>query len=155
RLLCLAALLAPAPVAFAQPAPAPAPVVTITLGSRHGHATPNRQGCAHTGGGNIDVAQPAADTLIVTMTGVSVAVGAPCGAGTAGIDFDLSQCFEIGFEKPEVKSAKLTIEARVIGHLRSHRKGGGSAEESNGCAMLSCGPAEIISLCAPAHCVTN
>src|SRR5215469_10236525 len=71
------------------PAAPPSPPVSITLGARHGHVTPHRLGCCHTGGGNIDVAQPAGDTVVVTMTGVAVATGAPCGPGVAGIDFDL------------------------------------------------------------------
>ena len=46
-----------------EKAPAPSPAVTITLGPRHGHVTPQRVGFTHTGGGNIDVAQPAPDTV--------------------------------------------------------------------------------------------
>ncbi len=144
------------PAVLAQPpAPAPSPSVTITQGARHGHVSPHRQGCTHTGGGNIDVAQPAPDTLVATMTGVAVAVGSPCGAGVADLTFDLAQCFEVAFEKPDVKAAKLTLEARVIGLLRSHCKGGGSAEESDGCASVSCGPVELVTLCAPAHSVAG
>ena len=154
--LCLAVLLLLAPLSavHAQPAAA-SPAVTITVVSRHGQGTPHRQGCTHTGGGNIDVAQPAPDTLVVTMTGVAVATGAPCCPGVAAIDFDLAQCFEVVFEKPEVKTAKLTIEGRVIGLLRSHCKGGGSAEESGGCATVGCGPVSIITLCVPAHSVAG
>src|SRR5438270_4613941 len=103
------------------PAPAPAgPAVTITLGSRHGHATPLRQGFAHTGGGNIDVAQPAPDTVVVTMTGVAVAGSHPCKDSVAALTFDLEQCFEVRFEDAKLKRANLTLEARVIGLLRSH-----------------------------------
>src|SRR5204863_6269347 len=100
-----------------------------------GHVTPHRQGCTHTGGGNIDVAlSKESDTVTVTMTGVAVATGAPCCPGDAALAYDLSQEFEVVFEKPDVKAAKLTIEGRVIGLLRSHCKGGGSADESDGCA---------------------
>src|SRR5262245_6452575 len=141
------------PLVMAQ-APAPSsPAVSITLGGRHGHVTPHRQGCTHTGGGNIDVAQPAPDTVVVTMTGAAVAVGSPCAAGVARLSFDLSQCFEVVFEKPDVKAAKLTLEGRVIGLLRSHCKGGGSAEESGGCATLTCGNVELLTLCVPEHSV--
>ena len=35
-----------------QQAPAATPGVSITLGPRHGHVTPIRHGCTHTGGGN-------------------------------------------------------------------------------------------------------
>ena len=63
------------------PASAPAPTISITLAGRHGHVTPHRQGCVHTGGGNIDVAQPSPDTVVVTLTGVAVATGSPCHPG--------------------------------------------------------------------------
>ena len=59
------------------PATAAPPPVSITLGARHAHVTPSNSGCTHTGGGNIDVQQPSPDTLVVTMTGIAVAVGSP------------------------------------------------------------------------------
>src|SRR5947209_7349005 len=97
------------------PVPVPAgPPVTIVLGSRHGHATPHRQGFTHTGGGNIDVAQPTPDVIVVTMTGVAVAGAHPCKDSVATMNFDLDQCFEIRFEDPKLKAVKLTLEARVI-----------------------------------------
>jgi hypothetical protein len=108
-------------------ADAPAPVVTIDLGSRQAQAVPTRSGFNHTGGGNIDVQQPSPDTLVVTMTGVAVAGGCPGKDSVAALAFDLCQDFEVSIAKPDVKRAKLTIEARVIGLLRSHEKGGGSA----------------------------
>jgi hypothetical protein len=129
--------------------------VTITLGSRHGHVTPTRQGFTHTGGGNIDVAQPAPDTVVVTMTGVAVAGGHPCKDSVATLEFDLEQCLEIAFEKPEIKQAKLTLEGRVIGLLRSHGKGGGSAEQKQGCATIASGPIQLLTLCVPPHAVAG
>jgi hypothetical protein len=137
------------------PAPPAAPPVSITLRERHGHATPLRQGFTHTGGGVTDVAQPTPDVVVITMTGVAVAGGHPCTDSVAAFDFDLEQLFEITFDKPEVKAAKLTLEARVIGLLRSHPKGGGSAEESGGCATVVCGPSEVVTLCVPAHSVAG
>ncbi len=107
--------------------PPPAPAVTIELGSRQAQGVPTRSGFNHTGGGNIDVQQPSPDTLVVTMTGVAVAGGCPGKDSVAALAFDLAQEFEISFAKPDVKRAKLTIEARVIGLLRSHAHGGGSA----------------------------
>jgi hypothetical protein len=106
---------------------APPPVVTINLGNRQAQGTPTRQGFTHTGGGNIDVQQPSADALIVTMTGVAVAGGHPCKDSLAALAFDLAQDFEIAAAKPEIKKVKLSIEARVIGLLRTHACGGGSA----------------------------
>jgi len=145
-----------APLAFvlAQPPAAPAPPVSITLGPRHGQVTPNRSGFSHTGGGNIDVSQPAPDTIIATMTGVAVAGGHPCKNSVAELVFDLNQCFDVSFDKPEVKKAKLTIEGRVIGLLRSHHKGGGSAQEGPGCASVGVDSVVMVSLNLPSHSVT-
>jgi hypothetical protein len=137
-------------VALAQAPPA-APPVTITLKGRHGHGTPIRQGFNHTGGGNIDVAQPSADTVIITMTGVAVAGAHPCKDSVATLDFDLEQCLEIAIADPKVKKAKVSLEARVIGLLRSQKKG--SAEHGKACAALTLGSAEIVSICVPPHSV--
>src|SRR5262245_52880689 len=100
RIFLVVLLAASLPLAtLAADAPAPASVpVTLTLGSRHGHATPVRQGFSHTGGGNIDVAQPSPDTIVVTMAGVAVAGGHPCKASVATMKFDLEQCFEVVFD---------------------------------------------------------
>jgi hypothetical protein len=135
-------------------AQAPAPVVTINLGARQAKVAPVRQGFTHTGGGNIDVAQPAPDTVIITMTGVAVAGAHPTKASSATLQFDLEQAFEVTFEKPEVKKARLTLEGRVIGLLRSH-KGGGTAEVSTpGSAVVLAGPVEVLGLHLPATAVS-
>jgi hypothetical protein len=126
-------------VAPVQPA---SPAVSLNLTQRHGHATPHCLGFCHTGGGNTDVTQPSADTVVITMTGVTVATGGPWCAGVAGMDFDLIQDFEVVFEKSDVKAAKLTLEARAIGLLRSHAKGG-VAELTHGQVQV-CGPAGAI-----------
>jgi hypothetical protein len=135
-------------------ADAPSPAVTISLGTRHGHATPERKGFTHTGGGNIDVAQPSPDTLVITMTGVAVGGAQPCGDSLASLKFDLSQNFEVAFEKPEIKKAKLTLEGRVIGLLRSPCKGG-SAEVGPAHAGVLSGENEIVSLDVASHAVTG
>jgi hypothetical protein len=147
----LAALL---PAALLAQAP-PAPRASITLHGRHGHVTPHRQGFQHTGAGNIDVAQPSPDIVVITMTGVAVAGPHPWKSSAAALDFDLEQCFEVGVDKPEVKTAKLTLAARVIGLLRSSHHGKATAEESNGCATVTAGPAQILTVCAPPHSVAG
>ena len=111
------------PVTITVTTTPPAPDVSISLGKRTAQVTPCRVRCNHTGGGNIDVQQPSADTLVVTMTGAAVAYGSPAGAASAALDFVLSQAFDVSFDKPTVKAAKLTIEARLIGFLRSHKLG--------------------------------
>jgi hypothetical protein len=117
------------------------PPVSITLRSRHGHVTPEKGVCTHTGGGLIDVASPSPDTVIVTMTGAAVA--------NSSMQFDLEQCFEITFDDPKVKKAKLTVEGRVVGLLRGEKKG--CAEYTDACAHVGVGPAELLAVCVPPH----
>jgi hypothetical protein len=136
-----------------QPAPSTAPPVSITIGPRHGHVTPIRQGCTHTGGGNIDVAQPTPDTIVITMSGAAIAYGALHNA-SAGMNFDLEQCLEINFDNPKLKKAKLTLEGRVIGLLRSHCKSD-SAGYDQACASVVAGPASVLHLCVPPHSVAG
>jgi hypothetical protein len=119
----------------------PPPPVSIILYERHGHVTPNKGKCAHSGGGLIDVASPTPDTVIVTMTGAVVA--------NSEMKFDLDQCLEVRFDDPKVKKAKLTVEGRVIGLLRGEHKG--CAEYADACAHLSAGPEHILSVCVPPH----
>ena len=110
--ILLAGLLAvsgPVALAVAQPAAPPAgPQVTISLKDRQARAVPARQGFTHTGGGNIDVAQPSADTVIVTMAGVAVAGAHPCKDSVAALDFDLEQTLEVAIADPKVKKAKVS-----------------------------------------------
>jgi hypothetical protein len=136
------------------PAAPSTPDVSIRLLDRDGQAVPLKQGFCHTGGGNIDVAQPAPDTVVITMTGVAVAGAHPCKASVAAFDFELKQGFEVVFEKASVKAAKVTLEGRVIGLLRSHCKGGGTAEESHGSATLHGDKTTLVTLSTPEHSVT-
>jgi hypothetical protein len=124
---------------------APAPPVSITLHERHGHTTPSKGACAHTGGGLIDVATPAPDTVVLTMSGAVVA--------NADMRFDIDQVFEVNFDDPKVKKAKLTVEGRVVGLLRGERRG--SAEYSEACASILATPTEIVTLCVPPHCASG
>jgi hypothetical protein len=157
-LICgLAGLAAPLALAWGQERPAlppggavnitvtaaaaPPPPVSITLYERHGHVTPNKGRCTHTGGGLIDVAVPTPDVVVVTMSGVVVA--------NASMEFDLEQSFGVGFDDPKLKKAKLTVEGRVIGLLRGERKGCG--EYSEACATIAAGPVDVLALCVPPH----
>jgi hypothetical protein len=135
----------------AQPAAQPAPQATLALRDRQASAVPLRQGFTHTGGGNIDVAQPAPDTVVVTMTGVAVAGPHPFKDSLATLTFQLDQCFEIALDGPKIKRAKLTLEGRVIGLLRSH-EGGGTAQQGPGHAAVFGSDAEIVSLDLPSQC---
>jgi hypothetical protein len=130
-----------------------APTVSITLYDREGRVIPFREGFQHTGAGVIDVAQPSPDTVVITMTGVAVAGCHPCKKSVAAQDFDLTQCFEVKGDKLGGKCLKLTLEGRVIGLLRSHKCGGGCADESTACAAVHGGEVEVASFCAPARSV--
>jgi hypothetical protein len=121
----------------------PPPPVSITLHERHGHVTPQKGKCTHTGGGLIDVSTPAPDTVIITMSGAVVA--------NADMRFDVDQCFEVSFDDPKVKKAKLIVEGRVIGLLRGEPKG--SASFADACAHVTCGPVGLLSVCVPPHSV--
>jgi hypothetical protein len=146
--LSMMALACPAALLLAQPSAPPGPAVTISLGSRQAHATPSRQGFTHTGGGNIDVAQPAPDTVVITMTGVAVAGKHPTKESLATLTFDLVQSFDVAFEKADLKKAKLTLEGRVIGLLRGTR--GGTAQQGPGEAHVS-GDKVALTLAMPSH----
>jgi hypothetical protein len=154
--VCAQEGLAPSPPATRVLAPAGPPLLAvISLGPRHGHAVPSRCGHSHTGNGNIDVAQPAPDTVVITMTGTAAAGANPCKASEAAQSFDLCQDFEVTFVSPKLKRAKLVVVARVIGLLRSACKGGGTAEEGPGCATVSTGEIPLLTVCAPRHAVAD
>jgi hypothetical protein len=135
---------------------ADAPEVTITLADREATATPTRQGFSHTGGGNIDVAQPSPDTLVITMTGVAVAGGHPCKDSLAALAFQLTQDFEVAFAKADRKKARLTLEGRVIGLLRSQSSGGGSAQiNCPASAVVTAGGAALCDIALPGRAVSG
>jgi hypothetical protein len=117
------------------------PPVSITLYERHGHVTPCKGKCAHTGGGLIDVAQPTPDTVLITMSGSVIA--------NSEMKFDLEQCFEVTYDDPKLKRAKLLLEGRVIGVLRGGHKG--CAEYSDANASIACAPVEVVAISVPTH----
>jgi hypothetical protein len=90
-------------LALAQPATAPPePKASVAPKDRQALATPSRQGFTHTGGGNIDVAQPAPDTMVVTLTGIAVAGPHPLKDSTATLTFQLDQWLEIAVDNPKI-----------------------------------------------------
>jgi hypothetical protein len=141
----------PVPTPAARPAPAALPPVSFVVGSRRGHVTPTRTYGSHTGGGIIEVVQPAPDTLIITMSGAAVAFGAICD-GFASQRFDLEQEFAIRFGNPAVKNAKLTMEGRVFGLLRSRCKND-TAGYNDACASVVADSISLLHLCVPPHSV--
>lgn len=151
----LVSLLVACALGLAQPAAGPPePKASLSMKDRQAVATPSRRGFTHTGGGNIDVAQPAPDTLIVTMTGVAVAGPHPVKESSATLSFQLDQEFTVALENSKGKRAKLTLEGRVIGLLRSH-KGGGEARQGPAHAAIAGADADILVLDVPSQCMTG
>ncbi len=137
-----------------KPAEPASPPITMKLNGRQAKATPTKCACGKTGGGNIDVAQPAPDTVIITVTGAALAEGLPVCGSSASIHVDFSQCFEVVFEKNDLKYPKVTLEGRVIGALRSHCKGGCAQESAHAVLVPACGgPGLNVTL--PANSVCN
>jgi hypothetical protein len=136
------------------------PSITIVLGPRHGHAVPERTGYTHSGGGNIDIAQPGPDVVLVTMSGAVMAGGHPCKDSSAILRFELDQPFEIRLADPKLRRGRLTLEARVLGSLRGSVSccgagGCGSAEMSGALAAVSADAGEVAALEVPAHSVAG
>jgi hypothetical protein len=107
---------------------------------RHAEVTPVRSGCTCVGGGNIDVRQPGADTILVTLTGAVVATGHPCGSA-AVMDFDLDQAFDVAGGP-----GKLSLELEAVGVLRGGRI---AAAAQGGCAAVLIGGKEIVAAALP------
>lgn len=137
----------PAPLQLPEaPAVAVAPVA-IKLGQRKVNVTPTRIGLTHLSGGVIEMSQPSPDTLVISMSGVCVAGAHPCKDSLASICFDIAQDFEIAVADPNVKTAKLVVEGRVTGLLRTHAKGGGTACFNNACGLIGTSEKSLLTLC--------
>jgi hypothetical protein len=94
---------------------------------RDGYAAPSHHCSALTGGGAVTVLQPAPDTLIITLTGAAAAKANPFAPSMAGLEAAVEQQFEVVFPGG-VKPARLILEGRVLGLLRSEGLKSGSAE---------------------------
>lgn len=129
--------------------------ISIVLGPRHGHATPDRHGFTHCGGGNIDVAQPTTDSIVVRMTGVAVAGGHPGHDSAATIRLELEQCFEVRYDVTKLKDVTLAIRGRSTGILRSHRHGGGTAMSGLATAAVGCETQGVAAITLEPRCVSG
>ena len=149
----------PPPPAVRRPAPG-RPPVEIVVGTADGTATPTVSGCSgHAGGGNIYVTRIDPTMVVVTMTGLAVAKGDSIFHGSsAGYQFNHSQWFEVVFNSPDVKSAKLSLEALALGRLRTHcecqkcGKGAATAQITTpGSATLLNESTEVVSVHLPSR----
>jgi hypothetical protein len=138
------------------PAAGPPPPVQLLLGPGEGTATPQRNCCAHAGGGNVLVTQPAGDTIATSLTGVVVAKNGPLGGAVASYSFALNQDFEVIISDPKRPAAKLLMEARVVGLLRTPQcccagPVATAAISVPAHAAVRCGPHELLALTLPAR----
>jgi hypothetical protein len=130
--------------------------VTLVLGCAEGTATPQRKCCAHAGGGNILVTQPAPDTIATSLTGVVVAKCDVLQDSVASYGFDLTQGFEVVVHDPSVRAVKLLLEGRVVGLLRNPKQccchpSGSAAISIPAQAVVHCGSVELLALSLPAR----
>ncbi len=131
------------------------PPIVIDLLSRTSSATPEKQGFAHTGGGNIDVSQSTADILTINMTGVAVCGAHPTKNSLASWDFTLTQEIDIHPTKKGNQKISVSLEGKLIGLLRS--KGGKGLVEVScpGHATLYKDETALLDLTFPGFSVNN
>jgi hypothetical protein len=159
----VAGLLAGRPAARAQgpagkPAVAAGPAVLLRPGPREGLVAPAHTGSALTGGGAVTLAQPAPDTLVLSVTGTAAAKANPCQPSSASVEANVDQQFEVVFPAGP-RPARLVLEGRLSGLLRSEDgecclgacpagKGGksGSAELVQAVAGVHCGPEALATI---------
>jgi hypothetical protein len=136
----------------------------IILSPGEATAVPTKAGVAFANGGVIDVAQPNLATVVVTMTGLTATNADLCRASVANYSFNLIQGFDVVFNSPRVKGAKLSIEGRVIGLLRTdhelythhylnHKCGTAETHAATAAVTAVDGP-ELVALSMPARAAT-
>jgi hypothetical protein len=115
---------------------------------RDGRVTPIRNCSALTGGGAVTVRQPAPDTLVITLTGAAAAKANPFALSVASLEAAVEQQFEVVFPAG-FKPARLVLEGRVLGLLRSEGPKSGSAELVRATADVHHGPQPLVGLHFP------
>lgn len=116
----------------------------LVLGPQAGTAKPSQHGAAYTGGGNIEVAQPSPDTVVVTMGGSVAAASSLLTGGEAQLAFLHDQRFAVEFSNPAA-TGKLFMQVKINGLLR----GAGahaSVGMTNAVSSIFAGPNEIASI---------
>lgn len=145
---CLSALL------IANPGQAADPPYAIVLRSRDGVVTPERSLESQTGGGFIQVTQLEPNVVMILMRG-AVAAGYGHKDGSAAMQFNLHQDFEIVATRPNLRPPQLVLAAWAIGTLQTTIKEGGTAEQGPACAAVLCGPNTVLNLCVKPHSVSG
>jgi hypothetical protein len=121
----------------------PAGGVRIEVGQRNAIAEARRGALGYTSAPVIDVAQPRADLLLVTMSGMAAAAGLPCENSEAEIAFDLFQDFKVIDDRPSPRPVRLILEAQLAGLFRGNRDGAGTAMSMPAEATITAGGAAV------------
>lgn len=132
---------------------AAAPPYVILLRSRGAAVTPEKSKNSQTGGGYIQLTQVEPNTVMILMRG-TVAAAADHKDGSAALQFELNQDFEI---VPALKGApppRMTLSAWVIGALNSTEKEGGSAEQAAGCTTVESAGTPLLKVCVNPHAIS-
>jgi hypothetical protein len=139
---------------------APRPTVEFVVAAGEASAVPSKQGVSWANGGIIEITQPNPATLVITMTGLTATNANLACTSIASYQFNLMQEFAIRFNNPRVKEAKLIMEGRVIGLLRTNHEpytkyhcqfGCGSATTQAATAAVTSEAGEVVSLQMPAR----
>lgn len=126
------------------------PAYEIVLRSRHSQVTPAKFQRSQTGGGSIQVSQPEANTVIITMGGSAV-VGSGCKASNAALHYELVQDLDIVPLREGVRPPRVGMIGRVVGTLQviddghaSHDEG--LAAQGPATACLATGGVSVLSV---------
>ena len=133
------------------PLPTPATAARITLGQHAGNAHASKHGQGHTAGGQIEISQPANDTIVVRMTGSVASSQSAFKAAQAAMEFVQTLNFTVDFGD-KTSSGKLILECSANGLLRG--QGLHSAVTMHGAtATLMSGPDYLVAVSLPSRMV--
>ncbi len=130
------------------------PPYVILLRSRSAIVTPEKSRDAQTGGGFIQVTQLEPNVIMALMRG-AVATGAGYQEGSASMQFDLNQDFEIVPTRATNHPPRLVLSGWAIGALNSTEPEGGTADQSPACATIRSAGQPILNLCVKPHSVSS
>jgi hypothetical protein len=130
------------------------PPYVILLRSRSAIVTPEKSRDAQTGGGFVQVTQLEPNVIMALMRG-AVATGAGHKEGSASMQFDLNQDFEIVPTRATTHPPRLVVSGWLLGALDSTEPEGGTADQSPACAAIQSAGQPILNLCLKPHSVAS
>lgn len=159
----------PAPKKEAPPAVVPVdeepvsrrPALEFILTPGMAQAVPQKAGVSFANGGVIHVNKVDDTTIVVTMSGLTATNADLLCTSVANYHFDLNQAFEIRINSKAIKSAKLVMEGRVMGILRTDHshythylrmcKKGGTADSGPAIAAVTNEAGQVVAVSMPAR----